>query len=237
MIEKRFNELYTRAFEKNYNTFTEFLNLDEQSILISTSLPCTRFGGYACAERIIAGFGMDINTDDFPILCIKIRPVNQKFADNLTHRDYLGAIMNLGIKREMIGDIIVNHNTAYLFCHSQIADYILDNLSKIRHTVVKTELADTVSNDIISQPEHYELVVSSLRLDVIISAVYKLSRSETSRLFSNRRVFINSRLTENTSYTVKDNDIISVRGFGRFIFSAQLRTTKKERIVIEILKY
>lgn len=237
MIEKRFNELYNRAFEKHYHTFTEFLNLDEQSILISTYLPCTKFGGYHLAERIIAGFGENIQENDFPIVCLKISPVNKKFSDKLTHRDYLGAIMNLGIKRELLGDIIVSESNAYLFCLSQISEYIADNLRRIRHTTIKTELVDTLPEDAVSQPEGCEIVVSSLRIDVLVSAVYKLSRNEASKLFSSGKIFVNSKLTENASYTVKDDDIISVRGFGRFTFLQQLRKTKKDRIVIEILKY
>lgn len=237
MIEKRFNELYNRAFEKHYHTFTEFLNLEEQSILISSYLPSTKFGGYSLAERIIAGFGDDVRKSDFPIVCLCISPVNKKFSDKLTHRDYLGAVMNLGIKREMLGDIIVDENCAYLFCLSQISEYITDNLRRIRHTTVKTELIDTLPEDLISQPESCETIVSSLRIDVLVSAVYKLSRNETSKLFSCGKIFVNSKLTENASYTVKDDDIISVRGFGRFTFLQQLRKTKKDRIVIEIIKY
>ena len=80
-------------------------------------------------------------------------------------------------------------------------------------------------------------MVSSLRLDVLISAVYKLSRSEASKLFTTGKVFVNSKITENTSYQTKENDIISVRGFGRFVFIAQLRKTKKDRFVTEIKKY
>lgn len=237
MDEKRFNELYNRAYERSYKVFSEFLNLEEQSILANSYLPCTNYGGYDMAERMIAGFGEDIENSDFPIRILAITPVKQKFADTLSHRDFLGGLMNLGIKREMLGDIIVNDNCAYLFCLEQIAEYIKDNLCRVKHTSVNVTEIESLPDDIIKEPESIELVVSSLRADVMVSAVYKLSRSNTSKLFSAGKIFVNSKLTESTSYQIKENDIISVRGFGRFSFSNQLRTTKKDRLVVEIRKY
>lgn len=237
MDEKRFNELYNRAYERSYKVFSEFLNLEEQSILASSYLPCTNYGGYNMAERMIAGFGEDIENNDFPIRILAITPVKQKFADTLSHRDFLGGLMNLGIKREMLGDIIVNDNYAYLFCLEQISKYIKDNLCRVKHTSVNVTEIESLPDDIIKEPESIELVVSSLRADVMVSAVYKLSRSNTSKLFSAGKIFVNSKLTESTSYQIKENDIISVRGFGRFSFSNQLRTTKKNRLVVEIKKY
>lgn len=237
MDEKRFNELYNRAYAKSYQVFSEFLNLEEQSILANAYLPCITYGGYDIAERVVAGFGEDIDKTDFPIRCLIISPVMQKFADKLTHRDFLGALMNLGIKREMLGDIIIADNCGYLFCLEQISEYIQDNLNKIKHTNVKVTETDSLPDNIIKTPEPSELVVSSLRLDVLVSAVYKLSRNETSKLFSAGKIFVNSKLTENTSYQIKENDIVSVRGFGRFTFSYQLRKTKKDRLLVEVIKY
>lgn len=237
MDEKRFNELYNRAYTKSYKVFSEFLNLEEQSILANAYLPFITYGGYDMAERIVAGFGEDIEKTDFPICCLIISPVMQKFADKLTHRDFLGALMNLGIKREMLGDIIITDNCGYLFCLKPISGYIKDNLNRIKHTNVNVTETDSLPDNIIKKPEPSELVVSSRRLDVLVSAVYKLSRNEASRLFSAGKIFVNSRLTENTSYQIKDNDVISVRGFGRFTFSQQLRKTKKDRLVVEVSIY
>ena len=237
MDEKRFNELYNRAYEKSYNVFSDFLNMEEQSILSNSYIPCTAYGGHPMAERVIAGFGENIENSDFPLSYLLIEPVKQKFSDTLTHRDFLGALMNLGIKREMLGDIIVADNCGYLICLTQIASYIADNLTRIKHTSIKITQIDNLPDNIIREPEPTELVVSSLRLDVLISAVYKLSRSEASKLFAAGKVFVNSKIMENTSYQTKENDIISVRGFGRFVFIAQLRKTKKDRFVAEIKKY
>lgn len=237
MDEKRFNELYNRAYEKSYMVFTDFLNLEEQSILANTYLPCVLYGGYENAERVIAGFGEEIKRDDFPVKYLAVSPVIQKFSDKLTHRDFLGTLMNLGIKREMLGDIIVYENSGYLVCLEQITDYITDNLTRIKHTSVKVTQIAELPDHIVKTPDPSELLVSSLRLDVLVCAVYKLSRSEGAKLFSAGKIFVNSRLEENSSYTVKEKDIVSVRGMGRFAFLQQLRTTKKDRLVIEIRRY
>ncbi len=234
MIEKRFNELYNRSYDKNIICFTDFLNIDEQSILEGTYLPCVKYGGYPLSERVVAGFGKDIDETDFPIALLKISPVNQKFADKLTHRDFLGALMNLGIKRELLGDIIVSENTGYLFCLEQIKDYIIDNLSRLKHTTVSVCELNHLPDTAVREPESRQVIVSSLRLDALISAVYKLSRSESNKLFSQDRVFVNSKAAANNSYQLKDGDIISVRGFGRIYYISQLKTTKKNRIVVDI---
>ncbi|MCM1285371.1 MAG: YlmH/Sll1252 family protein [Acetobacter sp.] len=237
MTEKRFNELYRRAYEKNYTTFTDFLNLQEQIILNKSYLPHKSYGGYDMAERVVACFGEDAENADYPISCICIKPANAKFADKLAHRDFLGALMNLGIKRELLGDIVIENNCGYLFCLNSISDYIIQSLDRIRHTTVKAEIADTLPDTAVSVPESSEIIVSSLRLDVMISAVYNLSRREASQLIVQGKAFVNSCQTLNCSYNVKEGDIISLRGFGRFQFTEQLRSTKKDRLVVEMIIY
>lgn len=237
MIEKRFKELYARSFNKNINTFSEFLNIDEQSVLENSGVFCIKFGGYDNAQRIVAGFGDGLSEDDFPISIIKISPVNQKFADTLSHRDFLGALMNLGIKRELLGDILIKDNIGYLFCLNQICEYIISELSRIKHTTVECKIVNSIPEDIDVTGKELEAFVPSLRIDAIISSAYKLSRSESARLFTQEKVFVNSKATTNTSYQVKPNDIISVRGFGRIEFICQIKQTKKNRIVIKIRKY
>lgn len=237
MIEKRLTELYNRAYQRDYITYSEFLNPEEQSILESSYLPCVKFGGYPTAERIVAAFGDNADVSDFPIELLEISPVSEKFSDNLTHRDFLGGLMNLGIKREMLGDIIVNGNTAYLFCLEQVKDYIEQNLTRVKHTTVKIKILDELPPCAVSEPESVELIVSSLRLDAVISAVYKLSRKNSCNLINSDKVFINSRQVKNTSCLIKQEDIVSVRGLGRFKLVGELRKTKKDRLVILIKRY
>ncbi len=113
--------------------------MEEQSELASLNLPCdyATFGGYDGAERAVAAFGNGCQYAEFPVKIIKAEPLSQKFADKLSHRDFLGSLMGLGIKRNVLGDIVIKENTGYIFCLDSIADYIVQNLDKVRHTGVK----------------------------------------------------------------------------------------------------
>ena len=126
-VKKRFLELYYRAERNRYYTFTTFLGLSEMSML--QQLICSPNGISKASvnysemnenhERQIVAFGCadDFGYDpEFPIRCICVRPKQQKFAENLSHRDFLGALMNLGIERETIGDIIIQDNVGYIMC-------------------------------------------------------------------------------------------------------------------------
>lgn len=239
LLEKRLNELSQRARNKNYITFSDFLNQDEISILKSSKnfSEYALFGGYDYAERCMAAFGENIQNQDYPIICLKISPINQKFADRLSHRDFLGALMNLGINRNMLGDIITENNEGYLFCNKNIEKYIEDNLQRIRHTTVTCNHIDEIPEFINKLPESEEIIVSSLRADAVISGVFRLSRNETSRLFSSEKVFINSKATVKESVILKNGDTVSLRGYGKFIFVQPIKQTKKGRTVIEIKKY
>lgn len=239
--QKRFEDLANRFFEREYAVYSDFLGLSEISELFAVrfSVPVTLWGGYEGAERVVACFG-DRNfyesKNDYPIKCIMIEPVNQKFADALSHRDFLGSLMGLGIRREMLGDIIISENCGFLFAIDSICDYIVDNLTQVKHTTVECSQVDEIPENALPQPEKTEMIVSSERLDVLVSAVYNLSRSKAQVLFNQEKVFINGA-SKIASTVAKVGDKISVRGFGRFIYNGVLRRTKKDRLVIEILRY
>lgn len=237
MLEKRFNELYNRANQNYYPVFSDFLNLEEQSVLAKSYLPCVLYGGYEGAERVVAGFGDNVCEQDFPIRCVEIKPVNKKFADKLSHRDFLGGLMNLGIKRELLGDIIIFENSAYLFCLDKISNYIKDNLSRVRHTTVEVNEVDAPPVKAVEPKGAEEMVIASLRVDVAVCQVYNLSRNECAKLFETEKVFINSRKLESRSYQLKEGDMVSVRGYGRFQFVSVVRKTKKDRLVAEMIIY
>lgn len=237
LIEKRLKELYYRAENHAYCTYSDFLNINEQSRLAALKLRCITYGGYDMAQRIIAGFGENTDTDSFPITLIKVSPVSQKFADKLSHRDFLGAIMTLGIKREAIGDIIIKENSGYIFCLDKIAGYLCDSLTRIKHTSVNAVICEALPSGAVEEPEPKSYVVSSCRADVLICAVYKLSRNEAAALFAGDKVFVNSAQLNSSSYIAKDSDIFSVRGHGRFVFAGVEKKTKKDRFAVSIIKY
>lgn len=238
-MEKRFYELALRADERCYTTYSDFLNMEEQSVInnMKLNIPYKLFGGYDMAERCVAGFGFDCEESAFPISVVKAEPVSKKFADSLSHRDFLGSLMGLGIKREVVGDIIIDNNIGYIFCLGSIADYICRNLGKVRHTIVKCSVAGSLPEGITENAENKEIIVSSVRIDTVIAGVYNFSRSAVKEYFLNRKVFVNSTLCENFSYTLKKGDIISVRGKGRFVFNDILGSTRKNRNIIAIKVY
>ena len=234
--EKRFLELADRAEQRFYTTYSDFLNMEEESILsaLHLNIEYRLFGGYDGAERCVAAFSNDAEEAKFPISIIKAEPASPKFADKLSHRDFLGSLMGLGIKREVLGDIVIADNIGYIFCLNPIADYIVQALSKVRHTIVKCSIVEALPDSAVKKPEEAQMVVASERLDVLVSAVYNSSRSAVKELFIARKIYVNSRLCENFSYIPKEKDIISVRGKGRFVYNGVLGKTKKSRNVISV---
>ena len=238
LLKKRLAELSHRAFERGYTTYSTFLNLQEISILKSLKVDSkySLFGGYENADRCVAAFSND-EIYSYPIVCIKIEPLQQKFSDKLTHRDFLGALMNLGIEREMLGDIKILNNEGYLFCLDKISQYIVDNLSSIKHTSVKCKIIDDIPELFNQIPDEEEYIVSSLRIDTVVSAVFKMSRNSASQLINQEKIFINSKTVYKDSVQLKEGDVISVRGYGKFIYSQTVNETRKHKMVVVIRLY
>ena len=235
MLKKRFSELAERAYSKNIYTFTEFLSPAEQALLRSCikGVPYCFEGGYENAEKAICIFGSEElcgYIESAPITFIKIEPCSMKFSGELAHRDFLGSIMSLGIRRSTLGDIIVKNNIAFAPCLDNIADYICENLVEIKHTNVRCSKIDFIPDDMIPQPIENEFVVASERLDSVISAIYKLSRSESKGLCEHEKVFVGGIPVLNASYTPKDGDIITVRGHGKIVYCGIKLETKKGRL-------
>lgn len=234
-LKKRIVELARKSYEHNIYTYTGFLNMAEQDIFYGMlaevkGTDYELYGGREDCERQMLRFGSEESlgyAEAFPIVCLAVRPLIEKFAENMTHRDYLGAIMNLGIDRSTVGDIFINGKTAYLFCTDKIAAYIQENLDKVRHTNVKCVEVDVMEELPVKEPEEIHFTVASERVDGIISKVYNLSRNQSLLLFRERKVYVNGRLNENNSYTMKSGDKVSVRGYGRFLYYGAGHETKK----------
>lgn len=236
-FKKRLKDLADKAYSRDICTFTNFLGLMELNSFYEISgglnyIDYELSGGAGFCERKMIRFG-NLDTP-YPISCLHLVPSLKKFSDQLTHRDFLGALINLGIKRETIGDIIVKDNEAFVFCLDSIADFIIQNLDRVKHTVIKCKTAEFLPDDSYIKISKRELNVASLRLDAVIGEVYKLSRSQAQLIIREKRVFINGRLTENNSYTLKPEDAVTVRKLGRFIFNGTVGITKKGRFYITV---
>lgn len=243
IFANRLKDLSNQSLCNGKFTFTNFLSLDELSTLktIERELGCfSLFGGTDGCERVVARFGSPAELGyevDFPIECILVKPKLKKFADSLSHRDFLGALMNLGIERTCIGDIIVKDSVAYVFVLKKMADFICDNLTKVKHTVVFAEKSLPPESDQLFTLEEKTIIISSLRLDCVISALYNLSRNDSSALFADKRVFVQGKGCENISHQVKQGEVISVRGEGRFIIDSVGGQTKKGRLCLNLKIY
>lgn len=244
MLRKRLIELSNQAYSRDIVTFSDFLNLNELHILHTTpkDMLLTRYetyGGYDMSERQMAAFLPDAlyYEYEYPLRVVEITPLHQKFAEELTHRDYLGALMNLGIERSRLGDIIVDGKSALVFAKEEIADYIAENLFRIRHTEVRTSIKE--AGEIYYTPKYEEIkgTVPSIRLDTVLSVAYPLSRSKLTPYIENGKVFVNGKLITNNGYQLKRGDIISVRGMGRISYEELLSETKKGRYMILVKKY
>lgn len=234
-LKNRLTELSERSYSRGCYCFSDFLTLAQQNILLTT-VPNNRFslfGGYEHAERRIACFGSEEicgYEQAPPIVCIEIKPVSQRFADTLAHRDLLGALMALGIKRETLGDIIIHNNRGYVFCLETVARFITENLTETRHTTVTCCQVDSPPVDSIALPVESEVVAASERCDALVSAVWGLSRSESAGLFEQKLVFIDGAQCKSPSKPIQSGNIVSVRGKGRFIFCGVKLVTKKGRL-------
>lgn len=244
MLQKRLIELSKTAYRRGIVTYSDFLNLNELNILHTTprsefDTPYETYGGYNDSERQMAAFLPDAlyYTHFYPIQILTIEPLQKKFAESLTHRDYLGAILNLGIERSKIGDIIVMEQCAYLFVHESLADFICSDLTRIRHTSVMVTKKD--AEDFSYTPKYEEITgtVASVRLDSLLSLAFNSSRSKLVALIEGGKVFTNGKLMTTNSYQVKEGDIISVRQMGRFKYNGILSQTKKGRYYVSLYKY
>jgi len=244
-LKNRFYELAHRAFSKKCYAYSEFLTLAEQDTLLSmkfdgNSAPFSLPGGYDGAERKLARFGSEADcgySENPPIYCISIVPLSQKFADALTHRDFLGALMALGVRRSVLGDIILHENCGYVFCLDSVSDFMIREFTQVKHTTVKCEIVESLPDIALKKPDITSVNVASERLDAVVAAVYKLSRGESQELFKQGKVYVNSRLTEDTSHILNGGSIISVRGFGRFAYEGIAKETKKRRLFVNVRIY
>ncbi|MDE6386725.1 MAG: hypothetical protein K2L82_02825 [Lachnospiraceae bacterium] len=245
LLQKRLLELAQRSYNNNIYTFTSFLGLSEQQAFYGIQRE-VEYAGYSmeggsplCERKMIRFGAPDIlgYEETYPIKCLRVVPQAPKFAESLSHRDFLGAIMNLGIERDTVGDIFVEDKEAVVFCLDSIAEYLIENLEQVRRTRVKCMAGGMIEKLRSPVTEEISLSVPSARIDTVVSKLYNVARSQSLELFRGGRVYVNGRLTENNSYTMKIGDMVTVRGFGRFIYAGEQGQTRKGKIRIGVEVY
>ncbi len=244
MLQKRLLELSSIAYQRDIVTFSDFLNLNELHILQSIpknelSSRYELFGGYEYAERQMVAFLPDAlcYEYEYPIEVLRVSAVHKKYAESLTHRDYLGALLNLGIERSKIGDLAVTDDACLIFCHADMSDFICKEFTRVRHTLVSVERMQLSEFHYVPERTEIKGNVSSIRLDTVLSSAFPISRSKLVGYIEGGKVFVNGKMITSNGYRLKENDIISVRGMGRIQYDGIISETKKERYFIRLFKY
>ena len=241
---RHLTDLYRRAERINSYTYSGFLSPAEQAAFLAAApkggISYTFFGGAPAAERRILIFGSENDfgyPPELPIAVLAVRPASAKFAETLSHRDYLGAILGLGIERELVGDIIVREKSAYVLCLEQIADYICTNLTEVRRTAVRVTAETGPVPDLMPVLREEQLNVASERFDAVVAAFCGLARGKAEELFAAERVFVNSLPEKRGDRRLKEGDVFSVRGFGKGIYGGIAKETKKGRYYVSVQRY
>ena len=231
----RFTELAERSFSGGIYTETEFLTPAEQALLKTNirHVPYSFYGGYPDAEKAMAVFGSEDLCGyeaEPPIVFLRISPTSLKFSEALSHRDFLGAILSLGIRRSVLGDLIVKENRAYTVCLESMSDYLCENVVSVRHTSVCCEKIPSFPEDVLPIPLESSFVVMSERLDSVIAAIYKISRSESKDLIEHEKVLVGGAAEFRADYHPEPGDIITVKSKGKFLYCGMEQETKKGRL-------
>lgn len=240
-------DLSLRAYHSGYPCFTEFLTSGELSLLLQnrknfSQVKVETWGGHEDCDHKMGGFFPEDYMEDFrksfPISCIQVRVANQKYAKELTHRDYLGAILNLGIERSTIGDIRICDQTAYVFCNLELVPFIMSSLDRIGHSLVICKEISDITDIPDQQFEIKHQSVASLRLDNIVSAMIGSSRGKASELIAQGKVIAQHEERYSNSFRCPNDAVLSIRGYGKFrLLFHEGDLTKKGKQKITIYKY
>ena len=233
----------------------------ERTLPKSSDVCCTFWGGFDDAERTmlvcypdgfarmgIAGSAdpldghhsdqrepLKFEVSETPISVLRI---SGREIVRLNHRDFLGSVLGLGIKREKIGDILVGSERCFMFVSTDIAEYICENLSKIGNAGVSVELADVSEVELPARSvEEIVGTVANVRLDAVLGVALKVSRSRAAELISAGVVVVNWEIAASVAKLVSSGDVFSVKGFGRFRLSEIGGLSKKNRTYVTIEKY
>lgn len=237
-------DLSDRAWQRGIPFFSDFLDLNEQNIALTSVQTLglknmILYGGYKGAERQLAVFLPDApssySDEEWqalcPLTCVLIHPRNPKFSDPLSHRDFLGSLMNLGISRSLLGDLLIEDNSARVLCRTSAADLICREVLSVRHTSVDCEIVDLPGDDYMPNTERIQGSLASERLDCIVGLAFRLSRSEAANLIHGGKVYVNGRQLLSVSDRLMPGDRVSVRGSGKFIYQGLQGNTRKGRLL------
>ncbi len=223
----------------NKPKFLGFLSVEERAFAENTVSKLNAdyefFGGFESAQRVMLGcFPLWDAEHRFPITAIT---AEFRRADTLAHRDILGSLMALGLKREAVGDILIEEGRAVFFVTNDTADYILTQITKFGRVGVtlKKGFAKPLPEE--GKLTEFSVTVSSNRLDCVVAALIGMSRTKAVEKIEQSVVTVNSVITEKPTARIKDSDVISVRSKGKYIIDSLGEKTKKDRLILKYKKY
>ena len=171
---------------------------------------------------------------EFPIASITF---TYRKADKLTHRDFLGSLMGLGLTRESVGDILVEEGRAVAFLSEDISDFVISQVEKIGRTGVMVKKGHESPLPQKGEIREFDCTIASERLDCVVAALCNFSRSLAVEKIANGLVSVNSVVTEKTTKILVSGDAVTVRGKGKFIIDSVDGKTRKNRIILKYKKY
>lgn len=186
------------------------------------------FRPYEEAERIIIYRDLKPKISLFKIIT----------KEKLRHQDIMGSILSLNIKKEVLGDIIVDDNNYYFYILESMNNYILSYFNKVKNiNITLEELPLNYLKDYKRKYKEIIVNVKSNRVDLIISKLTGLSRKVVKDMISNKDIILNYQVLTNNSYQFKENDIFSIRGYGKYKYVEVINKTKKNNYLVKCLKY
>ncbi|KYP81830.1 RNA-binding protein [Ferroacidibacillus organovorans] len=234
---KRMADLARRASQKGIWTLSAFGSPRETELARIAakreSMSVHAYGGFPGAERVRVLFAdaPDVAHDAYEIACLT---VTCSVQDHMTHGQVLGSILGLGLNRDVLGDLLVTGNTAHVFCTEAIKPFLLSTLSRVGpHAVHVVEARESlVLQGTFENWEEHQFTVSSLRLDAFLAHAFSMSRSKAVEPIHAGLVQVNHRVRVDPAFTLREGDVISLRGFGRAKVIELAGTSKKGRLVI-----
>lgn len=231
------------CLKKGAPVFTDFLDTKSASDIMrltkeTRGVKLIKNGGHTLCERVMICFcpeGFPENEIHFPLKALYID--SSKFVKNLTHRDFLGSLIGLGLDRGKIGDIFVNEGNAVVFVREEIAGFLLMEFVSVGRAKVKVTEFTGEQFPFEKDGKIIKVSVPSMRLDAVIGEAFGLSRGKSADLIRAEKVFINHTLAASVSKGLAEGDVVSARGLGRAVVREIVGESKKGRLFVEIERF
>ncbi len=241
LIASRIGDACRICENSSFPKFVGFLRPEETNIAENTAkkLNCNYYfyGGYEDAQRVFFGAFPDWCNEPYEFFPIIPLSFTYRKADSLTHREFLGSFMSLGIVRETVGDILIGEGTAVAFFTKDVAPYVKEQIRKISN--VGVEITEGIFGELPGRTGFLEITdtLSSPRLDCVVAALAETSRATAVKMIEEKLVTINSVCCEKAVTSVRKSDKISIRSKGKFIIESIDEKTKKGRLKLKAKKY